>query len=241
MRYIIRALGRTYPEARTSLHYRNPFELLIATILSAQSTDVMVNRITPTLFKRYPNAEALAEADPRDVERVIKPTGFFRQKTKSLIGCSQTLVAEFNGEVPRTVDELTRCRGVARKTANVVLANTWPRPASDHGIFVDTHIRRVSQRLALTPNDDPVKIERDLIDLLPERTWVDVPHQMILLGRGPCNARNPRHDECPLLKWCPTGLAALAETPTPRRRGATAASRPRSTRRRPPSARGKRR
>jgi endonuclease-3 len=191
------------------LRYRSPFELLIATILSAQTTDDTVNKVTPVLFDRYPDAQHLAAADPADVEKIVKPTGFFRQKTRSIIGAARKVVDDFGGEVPTTMAELTQIPGAARKTANVVLANVAPRPASDHGIFVDTHIRRVSQRLGLTIQDDPVKIERDLMELLPERAWVDVPHQLIQLGRDYCDARKPLHASCPLLKWCPTGQAAL--------------------------------
>lgn len=217
---VVRALARAYPGARTALHHRSPWELLIATILSAQSTDETVNRVTPALFGRWPDAAALAAADPSDVERVIYPTGFFRQKTKAIVATSHDIVDRFGGDVPLAMADLTSLRGVARKTANVVLANCCPRPASDHGIFVDTHIRRVSQRLAFTGQEDPEKIERDLMDLLPERAWVDVPHQMIELGRGPCDARRPDHAGCPLLRWCPTGLAAQAASPpTPPARG----------------------
>ena len=216
VRAIRTALGRAYPNARTSLDYENPWQLLVATILSAQSLDDTVNRVTPELFARFPTPEALASADPADVERLIYPTGFFRQKTKSIIATSADVVEKFGGEVPRTIEELTSLRGVARKTANVVMANCWPQPGSDHGIFVDTHIRRVSQRLGWTPNEDPVKIERDLMALLPRSAWVDVPHQLILLGRGPCDAQRPKHAECPLLRWCPTGQAALAEGPPAR-------------------------
>jgi endonuclease-3 len=221
-RSIVAALRRAYPDARTSLHYRNAFELLIATILSAQSTDETVNKVTPNLFDRYPTPEALAAANPEDVEKIIYPTGFFRQKTKSIIGAARKIVEEFGGEVPLTIEELTKLPGVARKTANVVIANMCPQA---EGIFVDTHVRRVAQRLGLTAHDDPVKIERDLMELFPRSTWKDVPHQLILLGRGPCNARNPRHAECPLLRWCPTGEKALAAAP------ATMARRPRSIRR----------
>lgn len=230
VRSIVRALRRTFPQARTSLNHENPWQLLIATIMSAQSLDDTVNRVTPVLFGRYPTPEALADAHPADVEEIIYPTGFYRQKTKSIIATSTDIVERFGGEVPKTIDELTSLRGVARKTANVVMANIWPHPESDHGIFVDTHIRRVSQRLGWTPNDDPVKIERDLMDLLPRSAWVDVPHQLIMLGRGPCDAQRPKHDECPLLKWCPTGQAALAEGPRPpaTRRGTDAAPRGRA-------------
>lgn len=206
-RSIVRALRRTYPGARTSLNYKDPFQLLVATILSAQSTDVTVNRVAPTLFERYPTPAKLASAKPADVEKIIYPTGFFRQKTKSITGAARKITEEFDGKVPLTIDELTTLPGVARKTANVVITNLAPQA---EGVFVDTHIRRVSQRLALTAQNDPVKIEKDLMEVLPRDAWVDTPHQMILLGRGPCNARNPDHDACPLLRWCPTGQAALS-------------------------------
>lgn len=209
VRPVLRALRAAYPEPRTALTHRNAFELLIATILSAQCTDEVVNRVTPSLFERYPTPGDLASARRASVEKLIRPTGFFRQKTTSIIATSRDLVERFDGEVPTTMAELTTLRGVARKTANVVLANCHPRPASDHGIFVDTHIRRISQRLAFTEHEDPVKIERDLMDLLPQRAWVDAPHALILLGRGPCDARSPDHDACPLLRWCPTGQDAL--------------------------------
>ena len=206
---ILRALARAYPSAKTALHYRKPFELLVATILSAQSTDETVNRVTPALFERYPDAAALSTASPKDVEELIHPTGFFRQKTKAIIGCAQALVARFHGEVPRRLEDLVELPGVARKTANVVLANCWPRPQSDHGIFVDTHVRRTSQRLALTGQDEPDEIERELMELVPERKWAELPHQLVFLGRGPCRARNPAHDACPVVEWCPTGRSAL--------------------------------
>jgi endonuclease-3 len=224
--HIVRALRRAYPGARTALSYETPFQLLVATILSAQCTDEVVNKVTPELFRRYPTPEALAAANPTDVEALIRPTGFFRQKTKAIVGTARKIATDFGGEVPRTVAELTTCPGVARKTANVVLANCYPRPASDHGIFVDTHIRRIAQRLALTAHEDPVKIELDLMELLPAGAWVDVPHALILLGRGPCRARKPDHEACPLLRWCPTGLEVRAASPpTPSRRPVTGARR----------------
>ena len=207
----MRALRRWDPDRRTWLHYDSPFQLLIATIMSAQTTDDMVNKVTPVLFERYPDAQHLAEANPSDVEKIIKSTGFFRQKTKSIIGAARKIVDDFGGEVPLTMAELTQVPGAARKTANVVLANIAPRPKSDHGIFVDTHINRVSQRLGLTQHGDPVKVERDLMELLPQNAWVDVPHQLIQLGRDFCKARNPNHADCPLLKWCPTGQAELSQ------------------------------
>src|SRR5262249_26180016 len=157
------------------------------------STDQTVNRVTPELFARYPDAGALSRAPLEDVERLIKATGFFRQKAKAIAGAAAAIVAEFGGEVPPRIEDLVRLPGVARKTANLVLATCWPRPASDHGIFVDTHVRRVSQRLALTAEDDPPKIEQELLLLVPENKWADFPHQLIELGRGPCTARAPRH------------------------------------------------
>jgi endonuclease III len=180
VRGVLNALRRTYPEVRTSLHYENPWQLLLATIMSAQSLDDTVNKVTPVLFEAYPTPEALASANPADVEKIIHPTGFFRQKTKSIIATSQDIVERFGGQVPRTIEELTSLRGVARKTANVVMANVWP--GQGHGIFVDTHIRRVSQRLAWTPNEDPVKIEQDLMALLPTEA----------VGRRPPPAHLPR-------------------------------------------------
>jgi endonuclease III len=209
VRPVVNALRRVYREDHTALDHDGPFQLLIATILSAQSTDATINKVTPALFAAYPTPQALASARTKDVEKLIYASGFYRQKTKSIVGCAQKLVSEFGGEVPKTIEELTSLPGVARKTANVVLANCWPWPESNHGIFVDTHIRRVSQRLGWTDNEDPVKIEQDLMGLLPKSAWVDTPHQMILLGRGPCDARRPDHENCPLLRWCPTGQAFL--------------------------------
>jgi len=180
---VLRALARAYPHARTALNYRTAFELLIATILSAQSTDETVNRVTPALFERYPDAAAMSAASPEEIEALIRPTGFFRQKAKAIIGCAKVLTERFRGEVPRRMADLVELPGVARKTANVVLANCYPRPQSDHGIFVDTHVRRVSQRLALTGQDDPDRIEQDLMELVPKPKWAEFPHQLVFLGR----------------------------------------------------------
>lgn len=210
---ILRALSRAYPRARTALRYRNPFELLVATILSAQSTDETVNRVTPVLFERYPDAKALSEAPLQDVEALIHATGFFRQKAKAIVGCAKALSERFGGEVPTRIADLVELPGVARKTANVVLSNCCPRPNSDHGIFVDTHVRRTSQRLALTNEDQPERIEPQLMELVPKSKWAEFPHQLVLLGRGPCRARNPPHQDCALLAWCPTGKAALRVRP----------------------------
>jgi endonuclease-3 len=205
LRPILSALARAYPNARTALHYRSPFELLVATILSAQCTDERVNQVTPTLFERYPTSVALAAANATDVERIILSTGFYRQKTKSIVGCSRALVERHGGSVPQTIEQLVQLPGVARKTANVVMANCWPRPRSEHGIFVDTHVRRVAERLAFTEHEQPDDIEQDLMRLVPANKWADFPHQLVLLGRSLCTARAPRHALCPLLPWCPTG------------------------------------
>lgn len=211
VRGVMRALDRGYPESRVALNWSNPYELLVSVIMSAQTTDDNVNAVTPTLFARYPTPADLAAADPADVEDIIRSTGFFRQKTKSIIATARRLVDEHGGEVPRTMAELTKMPGAARKTANVVLSQIAPRPGSDHGIYVDTHIRRVSQRLNFTEHDDPDKIEQDLCDLLPRTRWADWPHRMILLGRGPCDARSPRCSECPIRRWCPTGTEKLGK------------------------------
>jgi endonuclease-3 len=202
---ILAALDDAYPGARTELCYRDPFELLVATILSAQCTDERVNQVTPTLFQRYPTPAALAAADAGDVERIVASTGFYRQKSRAILGCSRMLVERHGGEVPRTMEQLVELPGVARKTANVVMSNCWPRPESEHGIFVDTHVRRLAQRLALSTHEQPDEIERDLMELVPSEKWADFPHQLVLLGRRLCTARAPRHDLCPLLPWCPAG------------------------------------
>jgi endonuclease-3 len=210
---ILRALDRAYPDARTALRYDTPFQLLIATILSARSTDEIVNRVTPSLFERYPDANALAAASPKDVEAIIRPTGFFRQKASALVRCARELTEKFGGKPPRRLDDLAALPGIGRKTANVVLSSCWPRPRSDHGIAVDTHVRRLSQRLALTSEQHPEVIERDLMRLVPVTKWAVLSYQLIALGRGPCTARNPKHEDCPLLPWCPTGQAALGRPP----------------------------
>ncbi|HKJ24395.1 MAG TPA: endonuclease III [Myxococcota bacterium] len=203
---IHRKLAKAYPDADCALRYETPFQLLIATILSAQCTDKMVNSVTPALFARYPDARAMSRADPADVEALIRPTGFFRQKTKSLVGTSSDLVEKFGGEVPRTLEELTALRGVARKTANVVLGNAFGVP----GLTVDTHMKRIHQRLGLTRHDDPVKIERDLMELIPREAWTLYSHRVIHHGRVCCDARKPRCEGCPLRSDCPWPDSAAA-------------------------------
>ncbi len=199
-RRINRLLAHEYPDARCELDYRNPFELLVATVLSAQCTDVQVNLVTPGLFAAFPDAEALAAA-PRDrLEALIRPTGFFRSKAESLLELSRGLIERFGGEVPRRLGELTTLRGVGRKTANVVLGNAFGVP----GIPVDTHVGRLSRRLGLTLNTDPDAVERDLGALVPRSEWTVLSHRLIFHGRRRCTARKPRCEGCPIRELCPS-------------------------------------
>ena len=196
---IARRLARAYPDAHCALHFETPFQLLVATILSAQCTDAMVNRVTPELFRRWGTPEKLAAAEPAEVEALVRPTGFYRQKAKSIQSTARDIVERFGGEVPRTLGELTTLRGVARKTANVVLGNCFDTP----GLTVDTHMTRVNQRLRLTRESDPVKIERDLMELLPPREWTLYSHRVIWHGREVCDARTPQCAGCALREECP--------------------------------------
>lgn len=192
-------MKKLYPTISTALDYENPWQLLVVTVMSAQTTDENVNKVAPELFTRWPQPEDLAAADPEEVEGVIFSTGFYRQKTKSIIALSQDLVERFGGEVPQDLDELTTLRGAGRKTASVVLAEAWGLPA----IAVDTHVKRVAHRLELTPHTDPVKVERDLRGLYPEREWAGISMRFIQFGRDFCDARRPRCWECPLEDRCP--------------------------------------
>jgi len=198
-RVVLRRLRRLYPEMKTALDHDDPWQLLVATVLSAQTTDENVNRVTPVLFSRWPTPADLAVAQPEDVEEVIFSTGFYRQKTKSVLSLAADLVERFAGEVPRDLDALVTLKGVGRKTASVVLAEVWDEPA----IAVDTHVTRVSQRLGLTTNDDPTRIEGDLKDLFLEETWSGISMRFIQFGRDMCDARKPRCWECPLRDRCP--------------------------------------
>lgn len=202
---ILGALRELYPEADCALRHTNPFQLLIATILSAQSTDETVNKVTPVLFERYPSASELARANPEEIEKIVHPTGFFRQKTKSILGASKKIVEQFGGAVPRTIDELTTLPGVARKTANVVLGTAF---GINEGVVVDTHIGRLACRLGLTWNakndKDAVKIERDLMETIPQKDWTYLGHALIWHGRKVCSARKPDCDNCVLAKHCPS-------------------------------------
>lgn len=199
VRAILKGLNEAYPDAKCALKHENAFQLLIATILSAQCTDERVNKVTPTLFGKYPNARAFAYANPKELEQDIRPTGFFRNKTKSIMGASKKIVEEFHGEVPRSMDELLTLPGVARKTANVVLGTAFGIAS---GIVVDTHVQRVSRRLDLTRNTDPKKIEQDLMKVIPQDRWILFSNQLIWHGRKVCQARKPRCIECNLERLC---------------------------------------
>lgn len=198
-RTILDRLRRRYPEMGTALAYANPFQLLVATVLSAQTTDDTVNRVTPDLFARWPDPHALAAANPEEVEAVVFSTGFYRQKTQAVIDLSADLVERFDGVVPDDLDRLVTLKGVGRKTASVVLAEAWGKPA----IAVDTHVGRVTRRLGLTGHTDPVKVEADLKDLYPESAWSGISMRFIQFGREVCDARKPRCWECPLRDRCP--------------------------------------
>jgi endonuclease-3 len=198
-RIILKRLHARYPEMGTALDYTNPWQLLVSTVLSAQTTDENVNRVTPEVFDRWPTPEDLAAADPEEVERVVYSTGFYRQKTKSILAMAADVVEKFNGEVPRDMDAMVTLRGVGRKTASVVLAEVWDDPA----IAVDTHVKRVARRLGLTGHTDPSKIEEDLKELYLEKTWSGISMRFIQFGRDVCDARAPRCWECPLRDRCP--------------------------------------
>lgn len=192
-------LARVYPDIATALEYQNPWQLLVATTISAQTTDENVNRATPALFARYSTPESLAAANPDEVEQLIYSTGFYRQKTKSIISLSEDLVAKFGGVVPASLDDLVTLRGVGRKTASVVLAEAFDMPA----VAVDTHVKRVAGRLGLTSETDPVKIEQDLKALFAKKRWAKLSMTMIQFGRDICDARKPRCGSCPLIDRCP--------------------------------------
>ncbi|HVV87258.1 MAG TPA: endonuclease III [Kofleriaceae bacterium] len=198
---MIERLAATWPDAVVELDHRNAFELLCATILAAQSTDKMINTISPALFARYPDAASLAAAEPEELERLVHKSGFFRQKAKNLRAMAQALVERHGGEVPRTMEELTALPGVARKTANVILGSAH---GIDAGVVVDTHVTRLSARLGLTRETDPVKIERDLMAVLPQDQWTSFAHRLIWHGRRVCHARAPDCGHCALAPLCPS-------------------------------------
>jgi endonuclease III len=195
---INRLLAKEYPEAKCSLNFASPFQLLVATILSAQCTDERVNMVTPALFKKYPSPRSLAAAPLNEIEEAIRTTGFFHNKAKSLKGMAEGLVARHHGQVPARIEDLTELPGVGRKTANVVLGNCFDTP----GITVDTHVSRVSQRLGLARSDVQDKIEQDLMEVIPRKDWTHFSHRIIYHGRRLCQARKPLCEQCPLSRYC---------------------------------------
>lgn len=197
---IIRLLWAAHPDAHCELDFESPLQLLVATILSAQCTDERVNKVTPALFERYPTAKDLAEAEMDELQELVRSTGFFRNKAKNIHGAAQRIVLEFEGDVPNDMDDLLSLPGVARKTANVVMGNAYGHA---EGVVVDTHVKRLSQRLGLTDATTPVKIERDLMALVPDEEYVDFPHLLIFHGRRICKARKPDCASCTLNQLCP--------------------------------------
>ncbi len=197
---VIERLKADYPDATCALRHDTPFELLVATILSAQCTDVRVNMVTPELFRRWPTANEMADAPIQSIEKVIQSTGFFRNKAKNIRAMSQALVEQYDSEVPRELEQLVKLPGVGRKTANVVLGTAYGLAT---GVVVDTHVTRLSRRLGLTKHNDPVKIEQDLMVIVPENEWVDFSHRLIFHGRAICVARKPKCGECSMKSFCP--------------------------------------
>jgi endonuclease III len=196
---ILAGLDEAYPGATCELKHENPFQLLVSTILSAQCTDVRVNQVAQTLYRKYPDPKAFAYATPSELQQEIRPTGFFRNKTKSVMGASKAILEKFGGEVPRTMDEILTLPGVARKTGNVVLGTAY---GITSGVVVDTHVLRLSSRLDLTRNEDPKKVEQDLMEIIPREKWIQFSHQIIWHGRRVCHARNPKCAGCNLESLC---------------------------------------
>ncbi|MEO8549140.1 MAG: endonuclease III [Kofleriaceae bacterium] len=229
---VTQLLGEAWPDATVELDHRDAYQLVVATILSAQSTDKLINTVTPALFARYPDASALAQADQLELEKLVAKTGFFRMKAKHLIGMARAVVQRHGGAIPNTMDELVALPGIARKTANVVLGSAM---GIHVGIVVDTHVTRLAARLGLTVHTDPVKIEHDLMGLLPQTEWTSFAHRLIWHGRRVCLAKKPDCDHCTLAPVCPSAFAVVQpKTPSPRanwnakqkeaRKGAAAAS-----------------
>jgi endonuclease-3 len=196
---ILAKLDEAYPNATCELKHENPFQLLVSTILSAQCTDVRVNQVAETLYKKYPDAKAFAYATPSELEQEIRPTGFFRNKTKSVMGASKAIIEKFGGQVPRTMEEILTLPGVARKTGNVVLGTAYGIAS---GVVVDTHVLRLSKRLDLSRNEDPKKVEQDLMKIIPQEKWIQFSHQLIWHGRRVCFARKPKCIECNMESLC---------------------------------------
>ena len=209
LRMIVSELAKTYPEAICALNHKSPFELLAATILSAQCTDERVNLVTPKMFAKYPSPKALAKAKQPELEEIIRSTGFFRNKATNLIGMAQAVVEKHNGELPQTLEQLVLLPGVGRKTANVLLGTAFGIAS---GVVVDTHVKRITNLLGLTSSQNPEQIERDLIEKLPSDEWINFSHRLIHHGRRICIARRPKCEECPLLPLCPrVGLPKLPD------------------------------
>ena len=209
-RSVVRRLKNLFPVAECALHHDSPFQLLVATILSAQCTDERVNMATPELFRCYPDAEALKNSTQEDVERIVQPLGFFRAKATNIRGMAAMLVDEYGGEIPQDIDQMIRLPGVGRKTASVVLGTWYGIPS---GVVVDTHVKRISYLLGLTESQNPEIIERELMQILPKSEWIQYSHRVIHHGRATCIARRPQCIDCGLLKWCNrTGLPALDES-----------------------------
>ncbi len=205
---VFKLLKKEFPQARTALHHENAFQLLIATILSAQCTDERVNMVTPGLFKKYRNAKGFAEANPAELEQDIRSTGFYRMKTRSIIGCCKALLERFSGEVPNRTEDLVTLPGVGRKTANVVLGQAFGIAS---GVVVDTHVHRLAQRLCFSKADTPEKIEEDLMELFPKKQWIALGSMLILHGRKTCTARSPKCPVCVVQELCPSARTFLAK------------------------------
>ena len=199
---IIRILEKAYPDAKTALQYKNPLELLVATVLSAQCTDERVNKVTQDLFKKYRSAEDYARVDLRELEKDVRPTGFYRNKAKAIKGFCTDLSEKYKGEVPANLDDLVSLKGIGRKTANLVLGEAFGIP----GIVVDTHVLRISERIGLTKEKDPVKVEFDLMEIVPKNKWTRFSNLLILHGRAVCAARKPRHEDCKIVDLCEEGI-----------------------------------
>jgi endonuclease-3 len=197
---VLKRLAKRYPQPKSALKWSTPWELLVATALSAQCTDERVNMVTPALFAAWPDVQSMAEADPREVEKVIYSTGFYKNKTKNLLHAARTIVDHFAGQVPETMEELITLGGVARKTANIILSNAF---GIHEGIAVDTHVKRIALRLGLTESTNPIRVEKDLMPLFPQQHWGNINHSLVLFGREVCNARSPRCKACELHDVCP--------------------------------------
>ncbi len=198
---ILRRLKKEYPEPKTALHFRDPFQLLAATVLSAQTTDVLVNKVTENLFKKYRTVKDYANAPLEELQKDVSHINFYKTKAKNIQASAKMIVEKFNSRVPKTMDELVTLPGVARKTANIILSNAY---GINEGIAVDTHVKRLSYRLGLTKNEDPVKVEQDLMAVTPKEEWSNLSHLLIFHGRKICHAKNPKHQECVLYDICPS-------------------------------------